>query len=174
MARTSGRTLDEAPALSCSVIRSSALAATMACSLRIYLSCDLCKERTVLRRLNPGTVAWNEVMRRSNRTPSIVPNANDRGVYLVVDDFGSLGQSWRETNVGDDFEMVVDDLLEGQSSSSVSTSPRDGLETFRKRWPRCCEHVAQNKCGNCRHSLRTSCLGTQENQGPVALKPLQF
>jgi hypothetical protein len=56
----------------------------------------------------------------SNWTRSIVPNANDTEVYLVVDDFGSLGQSWRETNVGDtDFEMVVDDLLEGQYNNPV-------------------------------------------------------
>ena len=47
-----------------------------------------------------------------SRSPSIVPGT-DQDVYLVVDDFGSLGQAWRETNVGDtDLEMVICDLLE--------------------------------------------------------------
>jgi hypothetical protein len=47
-------------------------------------------------------------------SPSIVPGI-DQAVYLVVDDFGHHGQSWRESNVGDtDRETVVCDLLEGQ------------------------------------------------------------
>jgi hypothetical protein len=47
-------------------------------------------------------------------SPSIVPGI-DQDVYLVVDDFGHHGQSWRESNVGDtDRETVVCDLLEGQ------------------------------------------------------------
>jgi hypothetical protein len=36
---------------------------------------------------------------RRNWTPSIVPNGNDQNVYLVVDDFGRLGRSYRETDV---------------------------------------------------------------------------
>jgi hypothetical protein len=37
-------------------------------------------------------------MRRSNWTPSIVPNDNDETVYFVADDFGRLGRAWREAN----------------------------------------------------------------------------
>jgi hypothetical protein len=37
------------------------------------------------------------------RSPSIVPQSNDQDVYLVLDDFGGLGCSWRETD-----EMNVD------------------------------------------------------------------
>jgi len=41
-------------------------------------------------------------------------------VYLVVDDFGSLGRAWRESNLGDtDLETVIDDLLEGQYNNPV-------------------------------------------------------
>jgi hypothetical protein len=41
-------------------------------------------------------------------------------VYLVVDDLGHLGRSWRETNVEDPcLEMVIADLLEGQYNDPV-------------------------------------------------------
>jgi hypothetical protein len=32
------------------------------------------------------------------RSPSIVPEAIDRNIYLVLDDFGWRGRSWRETD----------------------------------------------------------------------------
>ena len=37
-------------------------------------------------------------MRRSGRTPSIVPRSDDHNVYLVVDDLGRLGRVWREAD----------------------------------------------------------------------------
>ena len=37
-------------------------------------------------------------MRGSSWTPSIVPNDNDETVYLVADDFGQLGRTWREAD----------------------------------------------------------------------------
>lgn len=59
-------------------------------------------------------------MRQSNWTPFIVPNGEDETVYLVVDDFGHLGMSWRETDVKDtDLEAVITDLLEGQYNNPV-------------------------------------------------------
>jgi hypothetical protein len=52
-------------------------------------------------------------------SPPIVPGS-DQDVYLVVDDFGHLGQSWRESNVGDtDLDIVITDLLEGQYNNPV-------------------------------------------------------
>jgi hypothetical protein len=51
-------------------------------------------------------------MHQSNWTPSIVPSANDQTVYLVADDFGNNGQSWRETDCETtDLETVIQDLL---------------------------------------------------------------
>ena len=59
-------------------------------------------------------------MRRSNWTPSIVPNGDDQNVYLVVDDFGRNGRAYRETDVGGaDLETVIQDLLEGQYCNPV-------------------------------------------------------
>ena len=51
-------------------------------------------------------------MRKSNWTPSIVPNGDDQTVYLVADDFGKHGRAWVETDVETaDLETVVQDLL---------------------------------------------------------------
>jgi hypothetical protein len=57
-------------------------------------------------------------MRRSNWTPSIVPNCADQNVYLVVDcDGHGRDCVWREAAVGaTDLETVIADLLSGQYS----------------------------------------------------------
>jgi hypothetical protein len=54
-------------------------------------------------------------MPRTGWTPSIVPGGDDQNVYIVLDDFGRLGRSYRETDVETaDLETVILDLLEGQ------------------------------------------------------------
>ena len=54
-------------------------------------------------------------MRKSSWTPSIVPTDQDETVYLVADDFGRLGRSWRESDYeATDLETVIQDLLTGQ------------------------------------------------------------
>src|SRR3954466_12342010 len=59
-------------------------------------------------------------MRRPDWTPSMVPSETNQEVYLVVDDFGSLGRAWRETDVGEtDLETVMTDLLQGQFCNPV-------------------------------------------------------
>ena len=51
-------------------------------------------------------------MRKSSRTPRIVPRGDDQNVYL---DLGRLGRIWREADYeATDFETVVTDLLDGQ------------------------------------------------------------
>ena len=52
------------------------------------------------------------------RTPSIVPSAADRDIYLVEDDRGDLGHIWPETDAETaNFETVVTDLLSGEYKS---------------------------------------------------------
>jgi hypothetical protein len=59
-------------------------------------------------------------MRGSNWTPSIVPRGDDQDIYLVVDDFGRLGRSWREADVEQtDLETVIQDLLDGQYNNPI-------------------------------------------------------
>jgi hypothetical protein len=59
-------------------------------------------------------------MRGSNWTPSIVPGGYDQTVYLVADDFGGLGQAWREADYkGADFETIIQDLLAGEYSNPI-------------------------------------------------------
>ena len=58
-------------------------------------------------------------MREPRSSPSIVPT-DDQNIYLVVDDFGSHGRAWRETDVETtDLETVISDLLEGQYRNPV-------------------------------------------------------
>ena len=49
-------------------------------------------------------------------SPSIAPHHEaDQDTYLVLDDFGSIGRSWRETDEGGaDRETLIRDLVEGQ------------------------------------------------------------
>jgi hypothetical protein len=59
-------------------------------------------------------------MPRLGRTPSIVPDADDQNVYLVVDDFGRHGRAYRETDVeSTDLETVIVDLLDGQYQNPI-------------------------------------------------------
>jgi hypothetical protein len=47
-------------------------------------------------------------MRRSWRTPSIVPNNDDHTAYIVVDDFGRIGRAYLETDVERaDLEAII-------------------------------------------------------------------
>lgn len=61
---------------------------------------------------------WSSVelqVRRSDRTPSIVPLDHDDTIYLVADDFGRIGRAWREADYeATDIETVIQDLLTGQ------------------------------------------------------------
>jgi hypothetical protein len=54
------------------------------------------------------------------RSPSIVPENNDRDVYLVLDDFGSLGRAWRETDeMGTNRAWMIRNLLDDQYENPV-------------------------------------------------------
>jgi hypothetical protein len=52
------------------------------------------------------------------RAPSIVPEALDQDIYLLLDDFGGrLGRAWRETDA--DRETVIRNLLAGGYNNPV-------------------------------------------------------
>lgn len=54
------------------------------------------------------------------RSPSIVPDAADRDVYLVLADFGQLGRAFPETDEArSDRATVLQDLLQGQYRDPV-------------------------------------------------------
>ena len=54
-------------------------------------------------------------MRKSNWSPSIAPDKNDRTIYLVADDLGEPGRTWREADYeATNVETVIQDLLTGQ------------------------------------------------------------
>ena len=54
------------------------------------------------------------------RSPSIIPENSQRDVYLVLDDFGSLGRVWRETDeAATSRATLVQNLLDGQYENPV-------------------------------------------------------
>jgi hypothetical protein len=86
-------------------------------------------------------------MRKSNWTPSIVPNGDDQNVYIVVDDFGRLGRAYREADVERvELEAVIVDMLEGQFQSPVRVV---GFTTAEK-W-------SQDVSADVAHELRLRC-----------------
>ncbi len=52
--------------------------------------------------------------------PSIVPNGQDQTVYLVINNYGSFGLAFAETDLGEaDLETTINDLTSGQYSDPV-------------------------------------------------------
>ena len=59
-------------------------------------------------------------MRKSNWTPSIVPNSGDHNVYLVLDDLGRSGRIWAEADAETTYlETVIAELLAGEYKDPV-------------------------------------------------------
>ena len=86
-------------------------------------------------------------MRKSNWTPSIVPDGNDQAAYLVAEDFGKNGRAWRETDFEDtDLETVIQDLLSGQYGTPIRVVAFNTAE----RWS---EGVSEDVA----HELRRRC-----------------
>lgn len=86
-------------------------------------------------------------MRRTDWTPSIVPNENDRTVYLVAEDFGKSGRAWTEADYeATDLEIVIQDLLTGQYRSPIRVIAFNTAE----RWS---EDVSEDVA----HELRRRC-----------------
>jgi hypothetical protein len=86
-------------------------------------------------------------MRRSGWKPSIVPNGGDHNVYLVMDDLGSIGPVWRETDDrAAELEAVILDLLAGQYKSPVR------VVAFNTA-----EHWSQDVSADVAHELRRRC-----------------
>ena len=53
-------------------------------------------------------------------SPSIVPHDGHQDIYIVLDDFGTLGRAWRETDeAGTNRTALVRNLLDGQYENPV-------------------------------------------------------
>ena len=59
-------------------------------------------------------------MPQSVASPPLAPDGFDLDVYVVLDDFGSIGRSYRETaEEGADRESLIRDLMDGQYNNPV-------------------------------------------------------
>ena len=86
-------------------------------------------------------------MRRSNWTPSIVPNETDQTVYLVADDFGKNGRAWRETDCETaDLETVIQDLLTGQYSNPIRVVAFNTVERWSEDVSEDVAHEIRRRC----------------------------
>ena len=53
-------------------------------------------------------------------SPSIAPHGPEQDTYLVLDDFGRIGRSWRETDENaTDRETLIRDLVQGEFSNPI-------------------------------------------------------
>ena len=53
-------------------------------------------------------------------SPSIAPHGPEQDSYIVLDDFGSLGRAWRETDeAGANRAALIRNLLDGQYENPV-------------------------------------------------------
>ena len=91
-------------------------------------------------------------MRKSNWTPSIVPNGDDQTVYLVADDYGKHGRAWTESAYETtDLETVIQDLLSGQYTNPIRVIAFNTAE----RWSEdVSEDVAQELRRRCDLQMR--------------------
>src|SRR4051812_12241737 len=90
--------------------------------------------------------------------PSIVPG-DDQDTDLVLDDFGGIGQAWRETDVNRaTLEAVIADLMDDQYSNPVRvialTSPKAKRATYQKILRESCDSAAPIKAASCRLTCR--------------------
>jgi hypothetical protein len=75
-------------------------------------------------------------------SPSIVPSADLETIYLVEDDYGHLGRSFRETDATKaDRETTLQDLLSGQYNDPV----RVIAFNTREGWARDVSHELANE-----------------------------
>jgi hypothetical protein len=89
-------------------------------------------------------------MRRSNWTPSIVPKGGDQNIYIVLNDFGRLGSSYRVERA--DLEAVIVDMLEGQYQNPVRVV---GFNTAEGWSQDVSEDIAQELRRRCDLQLRS-------------------
>jgi hypothetical protein len=86
-------------------------------------------------------------MPRAGWTPSIVPNGDDRNVYLVVDRFGGLGTVYRETDVErSDLETTITDLMSGQFNDPVRVVAFNTLEHWAQDVSKDIAREIQSRC----------------------------
>jgi hypothetical protein len=96
------------------------------------------------------------------RSPSIVPDPDDRDIYLVLDDFGGrLGRAWPETDEErTDREIVITDLMTGQYSNPVRVVAFNTAEGWSRATGRLC-----------RSSFRCRCAGRLRLPAGFAFRP---
>jgi hypothetical protein len=86
-------------------------------------------------------------MDRSAWTPSISPSDNEQTAYIVVDDLGSVGRSYRETGADRaDLEAIIMGMLEGQYSNPIRVVGFNTAEGWSKDVSAEVAHAVRYRC----------------------------
>jgi hypothetical protein len=80
-------------------------------------------------------------------TPSFVPYGADQTVYLVIDRFGGVGTTYRETDIErTDLETVIIDLLSGQFNDPARVVAYNTLEHWSEDVSKYIALEIQSRC----------------------------
>jgi hypothetical protein len=86
-------------------------------------------------------------MRHSGWTPSIVPNDDERNVYIVLDDFDRNGRAYRETDIERaDLEAVIMGMLEGEYRNPVRVIGFNTAEGWSQDVSADVAHEVRHRC----------------------------
>jgi len=86
-------------------------------------------------------------MPKTGWTPTIVSYEADQTVYLVIDQFGSLGSVYRETEVErTDLETIIADLISGQFNDPVRVVAFNTLEHWSEDVSEYIAFEIQSRC----------------------------
>jgi hypothetical protein len=86
-------------------------------------------------------------MRNPGWTPSIVPSDDNHTAYIVVDDFGPIGRSYRETELErSGLETVIMWMLEGQYQNPVRVVGFNTAEGWSKDVSADVAHEIRYRC----------------------------
>ena len=86
-------------------------------------------------------------MRNPGWTPSIVPSDDNHTAYIVVDDFGPIGRSYRETELErSGLETVIMGMLEGQYQNPVRVVGFNTAEGWSKDVSADVAHEIRYRC----------------------------
>jgi hypothetical protein len=86
-------------------------------------------------------------MRKSEWTPSIVPDEDEQTIYLVANDFGKVGRAWAETDYeATDLETVIQDLLSGQYNNPIRVIAFNTAERWSQDVSKDVAHELRRRC----------------------------
>ena len=113
-------------------------------------------------------------MSTSDRSPTVVPDVG-RAVFLVLDDFGSLGRAWREADEEDtDFEAVLSNFLTRQYRGPVQVVGFNAIKGWSMDVSAIVAQAIRRTCGEQGEELPEFLQGFVHRHDPEGVNQLQL